>query len=422
MKTELYIARRFAFKPRSLSKPTFIVLISVTGIAVGTAALILTLSIVKGFAGIIENKLITFSDHLQIRQTDDRLFPETRYDLAIIKDTPGIIAASPFLEMNVILRSRPEGMSRSTTVSPAMIKGIEPHGSGNFLDRHLVEGRLAPSDSAGGIRLVVGKTLAEKLGIKTGTKVMMIGLGDEGSAKEISRHDNIVDLLTSLNLEIATVSGIYETGLNEGFDDLVVLADLGSLQQRFHPGLISGYAASVNDLKRLPVISQNIAGTLGFPFYSYTVYQRYANLFEWLKLQKNVMPLLIITITVVAVFNIVSTLLVLIIEKTREIGMLGALGLEPRKISLVFMAQAFMIAMTGILAGNILAFFISLFEQHFHLITLPEKSYFIKHVPILIDPVDYLAVSLAVGCLALLFSFIPSRVAASLKPGIALTT
>ena len=124
----------------------------------------------------------------------------------------------------------------------------------------------------------------------------------------------------------------------------------------------------------------------------------------------------------VAVFNIVSTLLVLIIEKTREIGMLGALGLPPGKISGIFLSQAFLISLVGILAGNLLAFVFSIVELQFHLITLPQKNYFIKHVPIQMAAGDYLLVSCIVGALTLLFAFLPARVAASLKPGTALLT
>jgi len=122
---------------------------------------------------------------------------------------------------------------------------------------------------------------------------------------------------------------------------------------------------------------------LEFPYYTYTVFERYANLFEWLKLQKNITPLLIITITLVAVFNIMSTLLVLVIEKTKEIGMLVALGLEPGKISRIFLGQSLMIALAGIAAGSLIALALTLFEQRFHLIRLPEKSYFISYVPLM---------------------------------------
>jgi lipoprotein-releasing system permease protein len=421
VKAELYIARRFAFKPRSLSKPTFIVLASVVGIAVGTAALILTLSIVNGFASVIEGKLIRFSSHLQVRQPDDRLFPETRHDLELLKKEAGIVSVSPFLEMNVMLRSRAASSNSGGNIAPAMIRGITPQETSRFVadGNKLLMGSSASDSSE--LPLLIGKTLAENLGVKTGDRLMIVGIAGKSGTDAITGSESIVELLSALDLHVARIAGVYDTGLTEGFDDIVVFADLGRLQKLYHPGQISGYEANVSDLRDLNAVSARVSSKLGYPFYTWTVYERFSNLFEWLKLQKNIMPLLIVTITVVAVFNIVSTLLVLIIEKTKEIGMLTALGMEPRSVSKVFMGQAFMISLVGIGTGNLIAVVLSLVERHFHLISLPEKSYFIRHVPIEIDPLYYLLVSAGVAFLTLLFAFIPSRVAASLRPGTALT-
>ncbi|NHQ61127.1 ABC transporter permease [Chlorobium sp. BLA1] len=423
MKPQLYIARRFAFKQRSASRPTFIIMIAVIGIAVGTAALILTLSIVKGFAGSVEQKLISFSAHMQIRYPDDRLFQERRQDLLRITQHPDVTSAAPFLEKSFVLRSRRGSTGDTYGSKPVVVKGVTPEQRTIFLTRFLKEGSPVMTAESEAIELYAGEPLAEHLGLSVGQKVMLVGLGrDSTGARLIAGNKSVVDLLSSLDLEIGVIRGIYDTGLQEGFDDFVLITDLKQMQSRFNPLMISGYDANVEHFKKLPDTVKEIVATLGLPFYGYTVFQRYSNLFEWLKLQKNIMPMLIVTITIVAVFNIISTLLVLIIEKTREIGMLSALGLEPAKISRLFMSQAFLIALSGIAAGNILALSLSLFELRFHLITLPEKSYFIKYVPLLIDPFDYAAVSIAVMILTLLFAFIPARIAASLKPGTALST
>ncbi len=397
-------------------------MVAVVGIAVGTAALILTLSIVNGFASSVENKLISFSDHLQIRHPDEQLFGERRTDLAKIVAHPNIKSASPFLEKSFVLRSRSRG-GNGWLSKPVVVKGVSKEQQRAFLKKFLRAGSVDGVKSGEGIALYAGQSLAENLDLKPGKKVMLVGLGSNATgAKLIAGNKNIVDMLSSLDLEVGVIRGIYDTGLQEGFDDFVVIADLKELQQRFNPMMISGYDANVHDLNKLPVTVKELVNQLGFPFYGYTVFERYANLFEWLKLQKNITPLLIITITIVAVFNIISTLLVLIIEKTREIGMLSALGLEPGKISAVFMAQAFLVSLSGVVTGNILALSLSLFELRYHLITLPEKSYFIKYVPLLIEPLDYAVVSIAVMALTLLFAFIPARIAASLKPGTALGT
>ena len=423
MKPEFYIARRFAFKQRSTTKPTFIVMVAVVGIAVGTAALILTLSIVSGFASSVESKLISFSAHLQIRHPDEQLFQERRTDLARIAGNPNIANASPFLEKSFILRSRSTDSDKIWHSKPVVVRGVGEEQRRIFLTKFLRAGSFEANDNVTGIALYAGQTLAENLDLKVGKKVMLVGLGNNASgAKLIAGNKNIVDMLSTLDLEVGVIRGIYDTGLQEGFDDFVVIADLKKLQQQFNPLTISGYDANVHDLSQLPRTVKELVNLLGFPFYGYTVFERYANLFEWLKLQKNITPLLIVTITIVAVFNIISTLLVLIIEKTREIGMLSALGLEPGKISAVFLTQAFLVSLSGVVTGNILALSLSLFELRFHLITLPEKSYFIKYVPLLIEPLDYAAVSIAVMALTLLFAFIPARIAASLKPGTALGT
>ena len=417
-----YIARRFAFRERTGSKPAFIVLASVIGIAVGTAALILTLSIVKGFAVSIENKLISFTSHIQVRQPDEGYFPESRYEQRLIAGTSGIASASPFLEKSFILRSRPADSSAASPMRPVILKGIADGELEDFLQRYLVSGNPAmkPGDSRT-LSLYIGKTLAERLGVKSGDKVLLAGLDKKQKEAVSGKHPDILELLSSLDLESGVVSGIYDTGLQEGFDDAVVIGRLGEFQDRFHPGMISGYDIRVGDIRQIAAVSRDLGRKLGFPFYTYTVFERYANLFEWLKLQKNISPLLIITISVVAVFNIISTLLVLVIEKTREIGMLVALGLEPRRISLIFLGQSLLISLAGVIAGAGLALGFTLFEQRYHLITLPEKSYFITYVPLMLDPLDYLAVGAGVIVLTMLFAFIPARIASSLNPGTALT-
>ena len=426
MKPEFYIARRFAFKQRSASKPTFIVMVAVIGIAVGTAALILTLSIVKGFAGSVENKIISFSAHMQIRHPEDQLFQDRRSDFSKIANNANVSDVTPFLEKNFVLRSRIAVKGEPFRSKPILVKGINQQQLEVFMKKFLKAGTFVPFGEKQvdeGIALYAGQTLAENLGLTVGKKVMLVGLGNNASgAKLIASNKSIVDLFSSLDLEVGVIRGIYDTGLQEGFDDYVVICNLKQLQQRFNPMMISGYDANVHKLADLTKTVKEVTASLGIPFYGYTVFERYSNLFEWLKLQKNITPLLIVTITIVAVFNIISTLLVLIIEKTREIGMLSALGLEPGKISMVFMVQALLISLSGITAGNILALSLSLFELRFHLITLPEKSYFIKYVPLLIDPIDYALVSIAVIALTLLFAFIPARIAASLKPGTALGT
>ena len=133
MNPEFYIARRFAFKRRSATKPTFIVMVAVIGIAVGTAALILTLSIVKGFSGSVENKLISFSSHLQIRYPDDQLFQERRSDFAKVTGHHNVTSATPFLEKSFVLRTGNTAKGEAYRSKPVIVKGINEQQQQVFL-------------------------------------------------------------------------------------------------------------------------------------------------------------------------------------------------------------------------------------------------------------------------------------------------
>ena len=262
-------------------------MVAVIGIAVGTAALILTLSIVNGFASSVENKLISFSAHLQIRYPDDQLFQERRSDLARIAGNRNIATASPFLEKSFVLRNHSTGRNgESWRSKPVVVKGVSEAEKRVFLKKFLLSGSLDGKYTEEGIALYAGETLAENLNLKVGKKVMLVGLGSNASgAKLIAGNKNIVDMLSSLDLEVGVISGIYDTGLQEGFDDFLMIADLKELQQQFNPMMISGYDANVHNLNQLPGTVKELVNVLGFPFYGFTVFERYANLFEWLKLQ-----------------------------------------------------------------------------------------------------------------------------------------
>ncbi len=394
---------------------------AVLGIAIGTAALILTLSIVNGFANSIEQKLISFSAHLQIRQPNELLFAEHRSDMATIAAHPNIAELSPFLEKSYVLRSRDGSDDRLWRSKPVMVKGVTEQQRQQFLHKFLKQGTATLPDQPNAIPLYAGQPLADNMKLRVGQRVMLVGLGDNAATQHVMNNSTtVLELLSSLKVDVGIIRGIYDTGLQEGFDDRVMFADLRALQKQSTPEMISGFDANVHRFDELTETVQSVVKRLGSPFYGMTVFDRYANLFEWLKLQQNMTPLLIVTITIVAVFNIISTLLVLMIEKTREIGMLSALGLKPSKIRRLFLVQAFLISLSGIALGNLLALSFSLLEMRFHFITLPEKSYFINHVPLLINPSDYVVVSLSVMALTLLFAFVPAKIAASLKPGTAL--
>ena len=210
----LYIARRFAFRDRKSSRPAFIVLASITGIAVGTAALILTLSIVKGFASSVENKLISFTSHIQVRQADDRVFAASRYDRRLLAGTEGVVSVSPFFEKSIMVQGRRRTESEGASIKPALLKGIAADQQESFLLRygsHQREGEVRANGSDGMISLFLGKSMAEALGVQKGDKLLLAGVDTSGETGIIGKGD-IMDLLSSLELETGRVAGLLRHG------------------------------------------------------------------------------------------------------------------------------------------------------------------------------------------------------------------
>jgi lipoprotein-releasing system permease protein len=150
--------------------------------------------------------------------------------------------------------------------------------------------------------------------------------------------------------------------------------------------------------------------------YARTIYQIYQNIFVWLRFQENIIPLLLISVTVVAAFNVISTLLIIVLEKSREIGVVMSFGASDKQVKTIFISQSLLMAGVGIAIGNALALTLSIAEKSLHLISLSEETYFISNVAIAIKPINYFAISCFTVLVCWLASLIPSSVAAKLNP------
>lgn len=185
---------------------------------------------------------------------------------------------------------------------------------------------------------------------------------------------NAKSLLKSMRVETATVVGIYETGLSQGFDDAIVFTTLSSAQVFLDmPEMISGYEIAVKEIDLVGETAGELDAIIGFPMYARTIYQIYQNIFVWLRFQENIIPLLLISVTVVAAFNVISTLLIIVLEKSREIGVVMSFGASDKQVKTIFISQSLLMAGVGIAIGNALALTLSIAEKSLHLISLSKK-------------------------------------------------
>ena len=255
-------------------------------------------------------------------------------------------------------------------------------------------------------KMILGKTLSEKLFVKVGDIVTIFSL----------KNDQVPSPENPPAIEQFYVTGIYESGMSE-YDDLNAFINFTTAQELFGMGnLISGYNIKVKDISKVKLFSEQLQDFLGYPYYVRTIFQVHQNIFTWLELQKEPIPIILGLIIFVAVFNIVGTLLMIVLERTNAVGILRSLGANRKLIMKTFLYHAMFLTLLGVLVGNILALVLSLLQQQFDIISLPDKIYFVTRVPISIEFKNYLMVTAITVAVSFFASMLPALIASRIKP------
>ncbi|MGB9591836.1 MAG: ABC transporter permease, partial [Candidatus Kryptoniota bacterium] len=253
--------------------------------------------------------------------------------------------------------------------------------------------------------LLVGARLARRLNITVGDTVFIFGINGLPSPLNTPRVLPFV------------VTGVYETGLSD-YDEIYVYTNLNAAAYLFEmpENSVSGFDVMVKDLNLIGETAKSLENSLGYPFYPQTMYQTYRNLFAWIELQKKPIPIIIALIIIVASFNLVGTLLMIVLEKMSDVGILATLGATKWKITAIFLIQGELIGLLGSTIGTLGALILLELQMHFNVINVPGDVYFMNTVPISINPFDFLLVNGIALILCLLASYIPARTAANLNP------
>lgn len=378
---------------------SFITIIAMAGVTLGVAALIITLSILNGFETTIHRNVVAFTAHLQLFAFQNQLLPEPERTIRTVMERyPEVSAMAPYVTR--------EGMARSDQdVDGIQIKGVDPSNDISAARNRLVDGEYDLAERDSGLQsVIIGKRLAEKLQAEVGDRILLYALG--GSSISIGQT-RILQVI---------VRGIYETGMAD-YDGSVVYIDLRNAQRLFQIGrTVSGFDILVNDLGKLDQLSREVPEQLGYPYYARTMYQQYRNLFTWIQLQKKPIPVILGLIIIVATVNIVGTLLMMVMEKAREVGTLRTLGMSRKMIVRIFQWKGMIIGIVGTLLGNAIAYALCWIELTYRLFPLPSGVYFMTHVPIQMSVWDFALVSGLSLVMCYAASVFPARVAASLDP------
>jgi lipoprotein-releasing system permease protein len=406
---ELSIAWRYLRSRRAQRLLSLISVIAIGGVLVGVCALIIIIGVMNGLQNDLREKILLGSPDIRVLSYgDDLKITDWPTVLAKVRRQPGVVAAAPFVLTQGLVSA---GHDYAEGV---YVVGIEPSGRGvpdvtDIRSRAMPGGDFRFVSSDGRRRgAVLGKLLAARLNAYPGDKITMVS---PASAKMNAAVGGIVPKFYQFE-----VSGLFDTGMYE-YDNAYVYLPLDAAREFAGLGdAVTGIEVKTADRWRASAIAQQLADSLGFPYRTVDWQEQNRSLFQALKLEKFAMGAIVLLIVMVAAFNIVSTLTMVVADKTREIGILRAMGMPGRSIRRIFFAQGVVIGMVGTGLGLVLGLGAALALDRYKLIRLDPQVYFIDHLPVTTQPLDVVWIVLASLAIAAAATLYPARQAARLYP------
>jgi lipoprotein-releasing system permease protein len=407
LNTELFIVRRMIGNRnggRNFSRS--IVGIAIFGIALGLAVMIVSVAIVTGFKNEISDKVTGFGAHIQILNLDSNLSYETLPIPAGIESVESLRAVDGV--KNIQAFAIKAGIIKTgDEIHGAVLKGIDPSYDWDFINKHITQGEvLTLSDSARSMQVVLSEKMARLLKLGIGDRFTMYFIQDPPRARTFTIH------------------GIFNTSLEE-FDQLYIYSDIRQLQRlnNWNETQVSGYEVLLEDMNQLSPVADEVRTRVGFDFLEdgsrlkvETIEQKYSQIFDWLNLLDMNVIVLVILMLVVAGFNMISGLLILILERTNMIGILKAFGTRDSSVRKIFLYQSGYLTILGLLWGNLFGLIICLSQKYLNLISLDPSSYYLDTVPINLNLWHVLLLNLGTILITFLFLLLPSTLIARISP------
>ncbi len=399
MKFESYLAYRYFKGTRKGAKfLSFIKTMAITGVAIGSAGLLIALSIVHGFKSTINDKILGFAPHITVTTfTDQPLFrADTLY--TFLDRFEEIESKQVVSEGQVMIQNR-------NGISGTILKGISDPTISAFQD-YLSDGEFDLSvDSTGFPGVILGADLVQLL------------QADIGSIVTIYTIKGVPSLINSPEIQQFRLTGIYETGVDL-FDELYAIADRRYAQKLFSLGDKEAHAVELKlvDYEQIESFDEYLDAQLSFPYYQETINARYGNIFAWVELQENMIPLVISVMIIVAAFNLIGAVLMMVLERTKDIGILKTIGGKSSLIRKVFLLEGVFVAGIGLVIGITISLLFAYLQLEYQLIPLSEENYYMSHAPVELRFFDFITTSVVTITLCALASWLPARIAAKTDP------
>ncbi len=400
MKIERYIALRYLKPRRDNLFVSLIGLISVAGVTVGVTSIILVLSILNGFEHEVKSRFVGFDAHLKIKKPHDEGITDWEKLYEKISQFNSVVGVSPYILEKAMITS-------SYGSHVAYIKGTRQNTIGRVtaLEKVMVSGQIDFSKQKNAFNgMVVGFNLAIQLNVNTEDTLTVISpAGVTGPfSSPIARRF------------IST--GVFKTDMFE-YDNAYVFVALEDAQYLFEmESQVSGLDVKLDAIEKSFDVQKEMSAALGDTYVVETWYDQHGDLYSAMKIEKWGSLVLLSLIIVVAGFNIVSTLIMVVLQKTPEIGILKSLGASSKMISRIFMQQGILIGGVGIVTGCVLGYFICFMQIQYHFVKLPGDIFFLDAIPVELQWTDFFAIVLVSFFLCLFSTVYPARKASNLLP------
>ena len=388
----------------SFSRP--INVIAVIGISAGLAVMILAVAILTGFKQQIREKVVGFGSNIQIvnynsyNSFETEPVSENQDFIPKIRNIPGIKHIQVFATKAGIIKTEDE-------IQGVVLKGIGSDFDWNYFSSCMVDGKIFyVNDSVRTDEVIISRKISDMLRLKTGDSFAMYFVQDPPRQRKF------------------TISGIYETSLEE-FDKMYVFCDIAHIKRLngWRDDQVSGFEIFIDNFDRLDLMTVAVQDAVGYRvsedkenFNVTSIRKKYPQIFDWLNFQDVNVIIIILLMLIVAGFNMISGLLILILEKTNMIGVLKALGSDDKTIRRVFLYQAAWLIGKGLLWGNIIGIGLAMFQLKTGFMTLDPTSYYIKTVPVNLDVFHIILLNAGTMAVILVMLLVPSQLIGRITP------
>ncbi|RLC23696.1 MAG: lipoprotein-releasing ABC transporter permease subunit [Deltaproteobacteria bacterium] len=398
---EFLLGMRYLRARRKQAFISVITVISALGVMVGAMALVVVLSVMNGFRADLMSKILGVNSHLLVLNYGGP-FGDYRAVAEKTGRVPGVVALTPFIYSQVMVNN-------AGNVSGAVLRGIDPGTADRVvgIGAMIKKGSLASLDlRTGGLpAIIIGSELAKQTGAFPGDELTVVS--PEGKLTPLGRVPNTRKY---------RVAAVFDSGMYE-YDATMVFVSLREAQDFLGLGdRVTGLEARVTDIYRSDVIARSVQEALGYPFWTKDWKMMNRSLFSALKLEKITMFVILTMIVLVGALNIISTLVMAVMEKTRDVAILRAMGASSRSIMSIFMIQGLLVGIVGTAAGLASGLGLCRLLKKYQFISMPSDIYYISTLPVRVEPKDVVFVALAAVVISFLATIYPSWRASRLNP------